>query len=98
MSIMSQQFLEKMLDFFPTTVKPYEESINRYGEILETIIIEDIFMPEIILCNSEDYQLIDNFSVTVLEKLGEDDNILNIAQKYVRPRTSQLLKETIKNM
>ena len=47
MSIGSKLFIQKMLLFLPSTVPAYEESVHRYGEALETIMIEDIFMPKI---------------------------------------------------
>lgn len=119
MSKESELFFQKMLDFLPSTLNDYEESVNHYGEVLETVIIEDIFMPEIIklikteentkllenifkyfeeVSNSTDSHLVDNFSVTVLEILGSDKELLEIAQKYIGPKTTQLLIETIESM
>lgn len=119
MSKESEKFFKKMLSFLPSTRDAYENSVNHYGEVLETVIIEDIFMPEIIkllkkeddvkllnsifsyfeeVCNSEDSRLVDNFSVTVLEILGSYKDLLEIAQKYMRPKTMQLLIETMKTM
>lgn len=43
----SEQFFQNMLRFLPSTHSEYKESVNHYGEVLETVIIEDIFMPEI---------------------------------------------------
>lgn len=40
--------MTKMLDFLPSTDDAYKKSIAFHGEVLETVIIEDIFMPEII--------------------------------------------------
>lgn len=48
MSKETEIFFQKMLEFLPSTLSDYEESVNHYGEVLETVIIEDIFMPEII--------------------------------------------------
>lgn len=111
--------MQKMLEFLPSTVNAYEESVSYFGEVLETIIIEDIFMPQIIkllksgenielisnifryfeeVSNCGDDYLIDLFSVTVLEKLGECSNSLNIAQRYVGPETNKLLIETIRDI
>lgn len=43
-----------MLDFLPSTVEAYRKSIAYHGEVLSTVIIENIFMPEIIkLLNGE---------------------------------------------
>lgn len=48
MSRQSEDFLKVMLDFFPSKGDEYRKIIESYDEILETVIIEDIFMPEII--------------------------------------------------
>lgn len=53
MSQKSKEFLEKMQEFFPSTREEYNESIKEYGEILETVVIEDIFMPRIIMLLAE---------------------------------------------
>ncbi len=119
MSKESELFLKTMLGFLPSTISDYEESVNHYGEVLETVIIEDIFMPEIIklikngenikllenifqyfeeVSNSTDSRLVDNFSVTVLEILGSYEELLEIAQKYMGPKTTQLLIETMESM
>jgi len=119
MSKESEQFFKKMLFFLPSTLSDYEESVSHYGEVLETVIIEDIFMPEIIkllktekniellksifeyfegVSNSTDGQLVDNFSVTVLEILGSYEELLSIAKKYMEPKTMQLLIETMESM
>lgn len=44
----SEEFLRKMLELLPSTEATYRESITLHDEVLETVIIEDIFMPEII--------------------------------------------------
>nr|WP_225445456.1 resolvase [Paenibacillus arenosi] len=43
-----------MLDFLPSAEDEYRESIEYYGEVLETIIIERVFMPKIIKLLSEE--------------------------------------------
>lgn len=50
----SEEFLKVMLDFLPSADDAYRKSIADYGEVLETVIIEDIFMPEIIKLLSEE--------------------------------------------
>lgn len=35
-------------DLFPNTMEKCDESIKTHGELLETVIIEDVFMPEIL--------------------------------------------------
>ena len=42
-----REFFEKMQEFFPSTKNAYIESVEEYGEVLETVVIEDIFMPEL---------------------------------------------------
>ena len=47
-----EDFLNKMLDFFPNIVNEYNEMCYEmqqdYSERLDTIIIEDLFMPEVV--------------------------------------------------
>ncbi|WP_341278988.1 resolvase [Paenibacillus sp. FSL H8-0537] len=111
MSKKSEEFFRIMLNFLPSAEDEYRESIEYYGEVLETIIIERVFMPKIIkllseernvnllesifnyfeeVSNSEDTQLKNNFSVTVLEILGNDRSILETARKYMGSKTIQL--------
>ena len=93
-------FLKQMTIYFPTIKKDLDEHIQEFGERLDTIVIEDIIMPEIIellekdadtkklkvifdyfedVCiNSDDY-LNNVFSITALEILGNDKNILEHA-------------------
>jgi len=54
MSEKSEEFLKVMLDFIPILKSEYRKSIEDNGEILDTVIIEDIFMPEIIKLLSEE--------------------------------------------
>jgi hypothetical protein len=111
MSIKSEEFFRRMLHFLPSTEAAYKESIATYGEVLETIIVEGIFMPEIIkllreerninllesifkyfeeVSNDEDAHLMNLFSVTVLEILGNDKSILGTARKYMGSKTIEL--------
>lgn len=111
MSEKSEEFFRVMLDFLPSLKYEYRKSIEYNGEVLETVIIEDVFMPEIIkllredtnikllkhifdyfeeLINYEDDYLLNIFSITVLEILGNDKTILGIAQEYMGPKTMQL--------
>lgn len=114
MSKKSEEFFRVMLNFLPSTGIDYKKSIERYGKVLETVIIEDIFMPEIIkllsenrnnklldcifdyfeeVSNCKDDHLINVFSVTVLESLGNDKTILGVAQEYMGSKTMQLQLE-----
>lgn len=111
MSKKSEEFFKTMLEFLPSTNGKYEESLEKYGELLETVVIEDVFMPEIIAmlekneniellerifkyfeevsnCNEE--HLINIFSTTVLEVLGNDRIVLKTAQNYMGDKTMKL--------
>ena len=100
-----------MQEFFPSTKNAYIESVEEYGEVLETVVIEDIFMPELLtlLAKNEDAELLSNmfnyfeeiinkndshliniFSVTVLEILGNDKAILEVAKRYMGEKTALL--------
>lgn len=48
MSRQSEEFIKQLLVFFPLATSQYRKSIEENGELLETVVIEDIFMPEII--------------------------------------------------
>lgn len=48
MSRQSEEFIEHLLEFFPSVINQYRKSIEENGELLETVVIEDIFIPEII--------------------------------------------------
>ena len=41
-------FLEKMISLFPKTGEKLAEHISEYEERLDTIVVEDIIMPEVI--------------------------------------------------
>lgn len=111
MSQKSKEFFEKMQEFFPLTREEYIESIKEYGEVLETVVIEDIFMPQILMLlaknenpellkkvfryfeeivSGDDTDLINVFSITVLEILGNDKRILESAKQYMGPKTTWL--------
>ena len=83
-----REFFEKMQEFFPSTKNAYIESVKEYGEVLETVVIEDIFMPE----------LINIFSVTVLEILGNDKAILKVAKQYMGEKTALLQMKVDKEL
>ena len=115
----SMEFFEKMQEFFPSAREEYRESIKEYGEVLETVVIEDIFMPKILgllaknensellkkifsyfeeIVDKNDAHLVNVFSITVLEILGNDKVILDIAKQYMGPKTSQLQIEIDKEL
>ncbi|ULO05662.1 resolvase [Paenibacillus sp. 19GGS1-52] len=115
----SEEFLRIMLDFLPSTDDAYRKSIADSGEVLETVIIESVFMPEVIkllseerninllesifkyfeeVSNDEDAHLMNVFSVTVLEILGNDRSILGTAQKYMGSKTIELQIEADRDL
>lgn len=108
MSENSIEFFEKLQDILPSTREEYLESVKKNGEVLETVVIEDIFMPPILsllsknenvmllksifdcfeeIVNKNDPHLINVFSITVLEILGNDKKILKVARQYMGPKT-----------
>ena len=114
-----REFFEKMQEFFPSTKNAYIESVKEYGEVLETVVIEDIFMPELLtlLAKNEDAELLSNmfnyfeeilnkndshliniFSVTVLEILGNDKVILKVAKQYMGEKTALLQMKVDKEL
>ena len=54
MSELVQDFFESMLELLPQTYEAYCDCVKKNGEVLETVIIEDVFMPEILRLLSED--------------------------------------------
>ncbi len=46
--MMSKQFFNKMVEFFPDSEMDYNNIIEEYGELLETVAIEDVLMPRVI--------------------------------------------------
>lgn len=115
----TEQFFHKMLQFLPTTVIEYEAKKAKRGKVPETVVIEDLFMPEIIklleknenvsllsgifsyfeeVSNCEDEHLLNIFSITVLEVLGNDRQLLKIAQDYMCPKTKLLQIEADRDL
>jgi len=81
MSKRSEEFFGVMLDFLPSVISEYRKSIEDNGEALETVIIEDIFMPEIIRLLREDKNIkllkdIFNYFEEISE--CEDNHLTNI--------------------
>lgn len=108
MTQVMKEFFEKMLALFPEARDQYEKMKAEYGEILETVILEDAFFPCILemlqneddvsrihqvfdffeeVSHSDDRHLINVFSITILECLGNDKNALRIARKYMGTKT-----------
>lgn len=84
MSERTAEFFAKMQELLPSTKEAYIESIKEYGEVLETVVIEDIFMPLILTLLSEnrEQQLLENIFMYFEEILNSDDshliNVLSI--------------------
>lgn len=106
--IKTEQFFVKMLEYFPDKETEYKKNIEEYGELLTTVVIEDVFMPEIIKMIKDDKErnklidifnyfeeivsfgeeeIVNIFSITALEVLGNDKEILNTARKYMGIKT-----------
>ena len=109
-----EDFLYEMGVFFPDINKKIVEHTSHYGERLDTIVIEEIIMPEVInllkndietekikrlfdyfeeVCINSDAYLLNVFSITSLEILGNDRDILKKAKKYMDPTTTKLQRE-----
>lgn len=112
-------FIDKMLVFFPRLTEEYDKHIEKYSERLDTVVIEDVFIPQIIsllendeddgilkelfdyfevVSNNADADLLNVFSVTVLEILGNDIGILKKAMKFMGPRTTELQSEADRDL
>ena len=133
MTIAIEDFLEKMLKFFPLKNTEYNNKKQEIEEMCKLasfkkeedyfegcgiIIVEDIFMPEVIklleknsdvealkkifdyfeqVVNEGDKCLFNVFSITVLEMLGNDAQVLNKAKQYMGPKTRKYQLEADKN-
>lgn len=64
-----------MQEFLPSTKEAYIESIKEYGEVLETVVIEDVFMPPILklLSENKEQQLLEDIFKYFEEIVNSDD-------------------------
>ena len=107
-------FFKQMMLFFPTIERDLDEHIEEFGQRLDTVVIEDIFMPKVInlleknenedllrlifkyfeevSVDADDY-LLNIFSITVLEILGNDRTLLAKAKQYMGPITRKHQRE-----
>lgn len=113
------EFFEKMLALFPGAGDQYEKMKAEYGEILETVILEDAFFPCIRkmlqneddislihrafdffeeVCGSDDPHLLNVFTITILECLGNDKSVLRVARKYMGTKTYLLQIEADRSL
>lgn len=112
--ILVSDFLKQMVIFFPYIEKEIEERMKDSFEGQDTIVIEEVVMPNIIdllkknqdidkleaifkyfeeVSISADEDLLNTFSVTTLEILGNEINILKVAKEYMGPVTTRLQRE-----
>ena len=81
MNITPEEFFNTILEFLPSVVSAYNQSIEHYNQKLETVLIEDIIMPEIInlLCKETDIKLIKGI-FDYFEEVSNfgDNHLLNI--------------------
>jgi len=119
MNKQTEEFIDKMQEFFPGTREMVNESIEKYGTVLETVVIEDIFMPPILkllsenketkrlkeifsyfeeIVNNNDLHLMNIFSITVMEILGNDKSILEKAEQYMGTKTRMLQRKADENL
>lgn len=71
----TEQFMEKIQEFFPMTRERYNKCVEEHGEILETVVIEDIFMPEIIrLLSAGEYSNLLEEIFEYIEEIINDKN------------------------
>lgn len=74
-------FMDKMQSFLPITREGYSKSVKANGKVLETVVIEDIFMPEIIklLSTNENSDLLRNIFQYIEELVnGNNSHIIDI--------------------
>ena len=93
-----REFFEKMQEFFPSTKNAYIESVEEYGEALETVVIEDIFMPELLtlLAKNEDAELLSNMFNYFEEIINKNDshsiNIFSVTVLEILGNDKAILK------
>ena len=99
MKNITEQFMEKMQLFFPVTKQMYRKSVEKYGMVLESVVIEDIFMPEIIkLLHSDEYlDLLEKVFRYIEETVNDDNNghlidILSVTVFEILGNDRELLK------
>lgn len=78
MSESTAEFFQKMQEFLPSTKEMYNKSLMKYGEVLETVMIEDVFMPPILelLSENKEIQLLESIFRYFEEIAGGNDSHL----------------------
>lgn len=91
-------FFEKMQKFLPSTTSKYNEIIKKYDDVLETVIIEDVFMPLILnlLSENKKQQLLQSIFEYFEEIVNSDNlhliNILSITALEMLGNDKTILK------
>jgi len=104
MSKSTDNFFNKLLYFFPDVKREYNMNIEEYGERLDTIVIEDIFMPKIIslLCEDQNISLLNEIFEYFEEVLKSDNaylvNIMKITILEVLGNDKVILAKAQKYM
>lgn len=81
MVIELEDFFSSMLKFFPSTEEEYRNHIDEYGKRLDTVVIEDIFMPkvfELLKKNMETDKLKELFEYFERVSISADKELLNV--------------------
>lgn len=76
-----ETFFEQMIGFFPKNREKLEKHIFEYGERLDTIVIEEIIMPEVIELlkkNSDEKKLTEIFDYFEDVCINADDYLNNV--------------------
>ena len=99
----TEVFFEQMKELLPDTEEKCDESIKLHGELLETVIIEDVFMPEILKLLSDDKKIETLKAVfDYIEKVVNEDNhlkdILSITIMEILGNDKTVLKTARKYM
>lgn len=76
-----ENFLEKMISFFSKTKEKLAEHISEYEERLDTIVVEEIIMPEVIALlreNTDEKKLKEIFDYFEDVCINADDYLNNV--------------------
>lgn len=100
----TEDFLNKMLGFFPNKADEYNAFLLDYCEGMETVIIEDIFMPDLVelLEKNTDTELLkkifDYFEIVSDNADGELKNIFSITTLEILGNDNKILENARKYM
>ncbi|MBQ7944239.1 MAG: resolvase [Lachnospiraceae bacterium] len=97
-------FFERMLEFFPDARDEYAEHVKKYDEILETVIMEDVFAPRILkmLKDEKDSKQIENVFKYIEETVSGNNfhliNVLEITLLEILGNYTTILGKALKYM